>query len=67
MIRMIMGRTMIGRAMSESVRVRNHSAHSIRKIMVPDDGLSRTLGSLRDSLLPKLMRGEVRIAASQDN
>ncbi len=49
MIRMISGRTMIGLG-------GNHSVHLIREIMVPDDG------SLRDTLLPKLMRGEVRVS-----
>jgi hypothetical protein len=49
MIRMIMGWTMIEAD-------GNHSVHSIKKITVPD----HVLASLRDSLLPKLMRGEVR-------
>lgn len=53
MIRMIFGWTMMGGDRGESARV--HSFHSIREIIVPDGG------SLRDSLLPKLMRGEVRV------
>ncbi len=36
----------------------NHSIHSIQQITVPDFALV----SLRDSLLPKLMRGEVRLS-----
>ncbi len=40
-----------------ALSARNHSAHSIREIKVPDDG------GLRDMLsLPKLMRGEVRVS-----
>jgi hypothetical protein len=35
----------------------NHSVHSIIKITVPD----HVLASLRDSLLPKLIRDEVRV------
>jgi hypothetical protein len=49
MIYGIIGWTMIGCEMG--VAVRGHSHHSIRKIIVPDCGLS----------LPKLMRGEVRV------
>lgn len=54
MIRMIIGWTMIGRVMSESVRV--HSIHQIKEIIVRDDG------SLRDGMsMPRVMRGEVRV------
>jgi hypothetical protein len=51
MIGMIMGWTMIE---AES----NHSVHSIKKITVPD----HVLASLRYSMLPKLMRGDVRVS-----
>lgn len=61
MIRMIFGWTMTGGG--RGLRARNHSAHLIREIIVPDGEESRTLASLRDSLLPKLMRGEVRMSA----
>jgi hypothetical protein len=51
MIGMIMGWTMIEAD-------GNHSVHSIKQIIVPDNALA----SLRDSLLPKLMRGDVRVS-----
>jgi hypothetical protein len=54
-IRMILGWTMIGLG-------HNHSVHFVREIIVPDGEESRMLASLRETLLPKLMRGEVRIA-----
>jgi hypothetical protein len=61
-IRMILGWTMMELG-------RNHSVHSIGEIkaphalggVVPDGEESRTLASLRETLLPKLMRGEVRV------
>ncbi len=54
MIRMIMGRTMMGGVRDESVHV--HSFHSIREIIVPDSG------SLRDGIsMLRVVRGEVRV------
>lgn len=51
MIRMIIGRTMIEDV--TALRLRGHSIHLIREIIVPDDEESRTLA--------RLMRGEVRV------
>ena len=48
MIRMIFGWTMRGGVRALSAR--NHSVHLISQIIVPDS-----------TLLPKLMRGEVRV------
>lgn len=61
MIRMIIGWTMIGGGRNEAVHV--HSVHSIREIKAPyvPDGVVPDGGRLRDSLLPKLMRDEVRV------
>jgi hypothetical protein len=61
MISMIIGWAMIEDLMA--LHVRGHSIHLIKEIIVPDEKESRTLGSLRDSLLPRLMRGEVRVSA----
>jgi hypothetical protein len=50
MIGMIMGWTMIEAD-------GNHGVHLNKRIIVPD----YVVTSLRDSLLPKLMRGEIRV------
>ena len=45
---------------------RNHSVHFIREIIVPDDEESRMLARLKDTLLPRLMRGEVKMKFRRD-